>query len=179
MIEHSIDIGREYTLIRVVHLDGGVCPPQERLRQWSAVRYAPLNLQIGTTRAQRKACHALLMEHALHLIHPYRHRAVFVLHDIAVDGRIGTGTMVLRPVEFNAARNPGTCQTHQRGFDDVVVIHEMALFDFVIRHLDTSAQLRQNHHLNIFVLQPNGLPFLVLFLVADRLNDRIRINNTT
>ena len=73
MIEHRIDVGWEDTLILVVHLDGGIGPPQESLRQRRAVRHTTLNLEIGTTGAQREACHSFLVEHALHLVHPHRH----------------------------------------------------------------------------------------------------------
>ena len=47
--------------------------------------------------------------------------------------------MVLRPVELDTATNPRSCQSHESRFDDVVVIHEVALLDLVIRHLDASA----------------------------------------
>ena len=69
------------------------------------------------------------------------------------------------------------CQSHECGLDNVVVVHEVALLDFVVRHLYTSAQLWQYHDLDIFVLYPDGKPFLVDFLVRDRLDDGIGIDH--
>ena len=73
MIEHGIHIRREYTLIRIVHLYSGVGPPKEGLGQIGSIIHPTLNLQIGTTWTQCKASHTLLVEHAFHLVHPYRH----------------------------------------------------------------------------------------------------------
>ena len=71
MIEHSIDIGWEHTLIVIVHLYSWVCPPQEGLRHVGAIAHTTLNLQISTTRTKCKSCHTLLVEHTLHFVHPY------------------------------------------------------------------------------------------------------------
>ena len=179
MIEHGVYIRWEHTLIGIVHLDGRIGPPKEGLRQIRTVTNSTLNLEIGAARTQRKARHTLLVEHPLHLVHPDGHRVVFILHNGTVDRHKGTGTVVLRPVELDATRDPRSCKTHQCRFDDVVIIDEMALFDLVVSHLDASAQLRQDHHLDILVLDINGLIFLVDLLVADRLNHRVRINHTT
>ena len=141
MVEHRVDIGREHALILVVHLHGWIGPPKEGLRQTGTIRDAAFDFQVSTTRAQRKTGHTLLMEHALHLIHPHRHRTIIRFLDVTVDGQIGRRTMVLWPVELNAARYPRTRQTHQRRLDDVVVVDEVALFDFVVSHLDATAQL--------------------------------------
>ena len=54
----------------------------------------------------------------------------------------------------------------------------MTLFDLIIRHLDTSAQFWQHHHLDILILNIDGLPLFVNLLVRDRFNHRIRIHYT-
>ena len=61
----------------------------------------------------------------------------------------------------------------------MVIIDEMALFDLVVSHLDASAQLRQDHHLDILVLDINGLILLIHLLVAHCLDNRIRIYHAT
>ena len=119
------------------------------------------------------------MEHPLHLVHPYRHTAVLVLHDVAVYGQVGAGTVVLWPVELDAARYPWPRQSHECRLDDVVVIDEVALLDLIIRHLDATAQFRQHHYLEILVLQVHSPPFLRCRLVGYRLDDGIRINHAT
>ena len=75
--------------------------------------------------------------------------------------------MVLWPVELDATRDPRTCQAHQSRFDDVIIIDKMTLLDLVVGHLNTSAQLWQYHHLDIFILQIDGLPFFIYLLVRD------------
>ena len=89
MIEDGIHVWREHSLIGIVHLDGRVRPPQESLRQRGAVAHASLYFKIGTAGPERKAGGTFLVEHPLHLVHPHRHRAVFVLDDVAIDGQIG------------------------------------------------------------------------------------------
>ena len=86
MIEYGIHIRREHALIGIVHLYGGIGPPEKGLWQTGAIGYSSLNLQIGTAGAQCEACHTLLMEHALHLVHPHRYRAVLMILDGTIDG---------------------------------------------------------------------------------------------
>ena len=179
MIEHGIDIRRKHTLVGIVHLHGGIGPPEEGLRQRRTVRHATLNLQIGTAGTQRETSHPLLVEHALHLVHPHRHGAVLVLNDGGIDGHKGRWTMVLGPVELDAARYPGTRQSDECRLDDMVVIDEVALPQLVVGHLDATAQLRQYHDLDILILQVDGLPVFVYFLVTNRLDDGVRIHHTT
>ena len=152
MVEDSVHVGREDALVGVVHLDGGVSPPQERLGQRCAVAHASLNLQVGAAGPQREARHALLVEHPFHLVHPDGDRAVLVLHDVAVDGQIGRRTVVLRPVELDAATDPRARQSHQRGLDNVVIIDEVALLDLIVGHLYAATQLGHHHHLQVLVL---------------------------
>ena len=108
MIEHGIDIGWEHTLVGIVNLNGWVGPPQECLRQIGAIADATLNFEISTTRAQGKACHTLLVEHALHLVYPYGDRAILVLNNGAINGHVGGWTMVLGPVKLDTTANPRT-----------------------------------------------------------------------
>ena len=87
--------------------------------------------------------------------------------------------MVLGPVELNATTNPRTKQTYEGRLDDVVVIDKVTLCNLVVGHLYATAQLRQYHHLDVLVLNPDGQIVLVHLLVAHRLNDGIGIDHTT
>ena len=179
MIEDGIHIGGEHTLILVVHLNGRVGPPKERLGQAGTIAHPPLNLQISTAGSECEARHSFLMEHALHLVHPYRYGTVFILHDGGVDRQIGRGTMVLGPVKLDATRDPRSCQTNEGGFDDVIIIHKVALLNLVVGHLDTSAQFGQDHHFDILVFDIDSLPLLIHLLIRDRLYDRVGVYHTT
>ena len=87
--------------------------------------------------------------------------------------------MVLRPVELNTSRNPRTNQTNECWLDDVIIIHKVALSDLVVCHLHTSAKFWQHHHLDILILNPDGMIVNIFLLVAHRLDDGIGIYNTT
>ena len=179
MVEHGIHIGWEDTLIGIVHLDGWVGPPEEGLGHIRAVIEHSLYFKIGTSGTQGESRHSLLMEHLLHLAHPYGHRPVTALLDGTVGRHKGGGTVVLGPVELDATRDPGTHEPHEGRLHHMVVIHKVALLDLVISHLHPSAQFGQNHDLDIVVLQPYCLIDLVHLLVADGLNDGIGINHST
>ena len=179
MIEDGVDVGGEHALILVVHLHSGIGPPEEGLRHVGTVVQPAFDFQIGTAWAQRKACHALLMKHSFHLTHPYTHASVGILLDAGVYGHEGSGAMVLRPVEFDAARNPRTDKTYEGRLDDVVVIHKVATGYLVVGHLYAATQLGQHHHLDILILQPDGLILLVDLFVGYRLNDWVRIDHST
>ena len=87
--------------------------------------------------------------------------------------------MVLRPVELDTTTDPGTCQSHKGRFDNVIVIHKVALLDLVVRHLDTSTQFGHHHHFDILILKEHHLPLVWRGLIGYRLDDRIRINHAT
>ena len=128
-------------------------------------------------RTEGETCHAFLMEHAFHFTYPYRDTAVGVFFDGRIYRHIGAGTMVLRPVEFDTAGNPRTYQSYQSRFDDVIVIDEMAFFDFVVSHLDTSSQFGENHYFDVLIFNEYRVIGLVCFLIRHGLYDRIRINH--
>ena len=179
MIKYSIHIRREHALIFIIYLYCRISPPQECLRQIGAIANTTLYLQISTARTKRKTSHTLLMEHTLHLIHPHSNRTVFILYDGRVYGHIGTGTMVLGPVELYATRYPGTSQTNKCRFYYMVIINKMALLNLVVCHLHTSAKFWQYHHLDILILNPDSMIVYIFLLIAHRLDDGIWINNTT
>ena len=106
MVENGIDVGWEHTLVLIIHLHGRIGPPKESLRQRRTVAHAPLYFKIGTTGTKRKARCPFLMKHTLHLVHPYRHAPILILHDGGINRHIGRGTVVLRPVKLNAAADP-------------------------------------------------------------------------
>jgi hypothetical protein len=51
----------------------------------------------------------------------------------------------------------------------------MALFDLVKSHLDTAAQLGQDHYFQVFVLQEQTGVFFIFFLVGNFFNHRVGI----
>ena len=179
MIEHSIDVRWEHTLIGIIHLHCGVGPPKEGLWHIGTVVQTALDFQVGTARTQREACHSLLVEHFFHFAHPYTHATVGILLNASVNRHVGSGTVMLRPIELNAARDPRAGESHKGRLDDMVVIHKVATGNLVVGHLHAATQFGQHHHLDILVLQPDGQILFIHLLVRHGLNDGIGIDHTT
>ena len=91
---------------------------------------------------------------------------------------ISTGPVVLWQIELYAPAYPGPGKANQCRLDDVVVIDEMTLGDFVPRHLHPSSQFGQNHHFKLLVLDEYSIPFVVCFLVRDGFYYGIWIHNS-
>ena len=72
---------------------------------------------------------------------------------------------MLRPVKFDTTRNPRTSQPHECRLDYLIIIYEMTLFNFIVRHLNPTTKLGKNHYFQIFVFQKNStISFLLLFI---------------
>ena len=177
VVEHRIDVGREHALVMVVHRYGRVCPPQEGLGHIGAVIKHAFDFEVSASRTQGEACHAFLVEHPFHLAYPYRYASVGILFDGAIYRHIRAGAVVLRPVEFDAARNPRSGKPYQSGLDDMVVIDKVAFLDFIVCHLYASAQFGEHHDLDVLVLQINRMIGLVGLLVGNGFDDRVGINH--
>ena len=67
------------------------------------------------------------------------HDAPLMLLDEPTEGLDAT---MLRPVELDTAGDPGPQQPHQGGLHNFIVIHEIALFNLVIRPMYTAAEFR-------------------------------------
>ena len=112
VVEDGVYVGREDALVLVVHLHGGIGPPEEGLGQGSAVREASVDLEVRASRAQRKAHEPFLVEHTFHLVAPYGHAAVLAFFNPMVYGHVGRRAVVLRPIELDAPADPRPCEAH-------------------------------------------------------------------
>ena len=179
VIEDGIHIWREYALVGIIHLHGGVGPPEEGLRQRGTIAQPTAYFQIGTAGTQREAHEALLVKHTFHLVAPHGDASVLFLFDFVIYRQEGARAVMLGPVELDAAADPRPCQSYKCRFYDVVVIDEVALLHLVVGHLNATSQLRQYHHFDVFVLQPYGQVCLVGLLIGNRFNDGIWIHHAT
>ena len=59
----------------------------------------------------------------------------------------------------------------------MIIVNEVTLLDFVVSHLHATAQFRQNHYLQVFILQKYRLIGAVGLLVSDTFDDGIRIHH--
>ena len=166
VVEHGVDIRRKYRAIAVVDSHSRISPPKEGLGNIGGIGHYAVNLQIGASGAERKSGSAFLMSHALKFVHPHCDAPVGSLLNVAIHLHICARTVVLRPVELYPSRNPRSGQPYESRFDHTVVVDEMTLLDFVVCHLHTTAELRKNHHLDIFVLKIDGRIFAIGLFVG-------------
>jgi hypothetical protein len=88
-------------------------------------------------------------------------------------------TVVLGPVELDAAGDPGAGETDERRLDDVLTIEEVVAVDLVEADVDSAADLGQNHQPHEAVLQMDGFPGFNDRLAGDAVDQRQRIDVTT
>ena len=86
------------------------------------------------------------------------------------------GPVMLRPVELDAAAGPRPGEADQRGFDDRLVVDEVVAVGLVLRAMDASAELRQDHHVDEFVFELDRVPGARLGFFRDAVGERQRIN---
>ena len=176
VVHNSVYIRREHRLGIIVDRHRRVSPPQESLRHGSTVVQLGVDLDVRLIREDGKAGHALGAEHVLDLADNDRAAAIRILADIAVYRIVGAGAVVLRPVELDAAADPGAGQADQRRFDHVVIVNKIVVVGLIISALDAAAQLGQDHHIQIFVFQAEGVVNTVLFFILDLINNAVRVH---
>ena len=151
-------------------------PPQKRLRQRCPIREPHLDFEICLAGIERETVHAARADHAVDLVAPDGRRAVIAGNDIDVDRLKRAGPMMLRPIELDPAADPGPRQADQRRLDHAVVVDEVIVVRLVERHLNPAAELGQNHDLEIFVFEKDGVVVARRLLVGNRLHHRIGVN---
>jgi len=83
---------------------------------------------------------------------------------------------MLRPVELDATADPRPRKPHQRGLDNLVIIHKIVSVGFIVGTLNTAAQFRQHHHAQVVVFKPYGVIGLVGLFIAQGIDHRQRIH---
>ena len=176
VVHHRVHIRWKYRLGVIIDRHSRVRPPQEGLRHRRAVVELSPDLDVRLVRIQREADDPLRPVHLVHVVHEKRPASVRVFLNHMVHRHKGCRPVMLRPVEFDPARDPRTAQAHQRRLDHLIIVHEIVPVRFVIGPLDPTAQLRQNHDFYVFILQKHRVPDLILLHRADRLRRRIRVD---
>ena len=75
--------------------------------------------------------------------------------------------MVLRPVELDAAGDPGARKPYQGRLYYMIIVYKIVTVCLVISPLDAPTQSGKNHHFQVFVFQEERLILLVCFGIAD------------
>src|SRR5665213_2849991 len=132
VVRHIITVGRKKRLISFVNARSHVGPPKKTLRQRRPVIGAHLQLDDRAIGMQAYPVHPLHSAKGVVVAQPYRLGAVRVFFNFKLSRQKRGGTMMLRPVEFNAAGNPWACQTDQGGLNDRLAIDKVVTVGFVM-----------------------------------------------
>jgi hypothetical protein len=103
-------------------------------------------------------------------------RAVGVLFDLRFDRHVRCRPMMLRPVEFDAARAPRSCEPDERRLDHVLAIEKIVVVCFVEPDVDAAADFRKHHHADEFIFDVQSLPGVRDRLGRDSIVKRQRID---
>ena len=139
-----IDVRREKALVGFMHAGGHIGPPEEALHTGRAIVGARLEFHETFAGMQANAVHAFHAGHRIVVAAPDSFGAIGVLLDFIVRRQKGGRAVMLRPVEFNAAGNPRSRQSHQRGFDDVLIVYQVVTVRLILNGVDTTADFRQH-----------------------------------
>ena len=122
VVVYVFDIGREYDLVVVVDLDCEVCPPHKGVGNRCRVVYGYIGFYVRAVIVNTDGNHALHLVEIIDLAHE---------NGFTVGGTVHVhkcrGSVVLRPVELNAACDPRTCKTNHCGLYYLVVINEIVI----------------------------------------------------
>lgn len=81
-----------------------------------------------------------------------------------------------RPVELDSSADPRTAEADKSRFDHMVVIDKVIMIRLVVRSLDPASELRKDHDFQILIFQPDGMVRLILFLIINLFDRRVRID---
>ncbi len=176
MIHYRRNVRRKDGLRVVVYRDGGVCPPEKRLRQRRAVVELNVYLQRRAVWKQRHSGHSLGAEHVFNFADGDGAASVRIFKDFAVHRVKRARTVMLRPVELDSAGNPGPGKAYEGGFDHLIVVDKIIAVRLVVGALNAPAEFRQNHDKQILIFEAERLINRVARFVADRFDDGMRIN---
>ena len=172
MIGDIADVSRKEALIVLVDSGRHVRPPEKSLHKGGAIVEPDLQLEQSRTRTQAHAMHAFHPVHRLVLAKPHDAAAVSLILDGEVHRHECARSMVLRPVELDAAADPWTGQSDEGGLDDILAIDEVVAVRLVTGDMDAAAQLRKDHHADELIFQVNGGPCAVVRGVGDAIAER-------
>jgi hypothetical protein len=98
--------------------------------------------------------------------------AVGVALEGELDRHEGGGTVVLGPVELDAAGDPGAGKADESGLDDVLAVEEIVLAEFVEADMNTAADFREDHEAEELVFEVDGLPEVGNGVGSNAIDDR-------
>jgi hypothetical protein len=96
--------------------------------------------------------------------------------DCDLDRKKRRGAMMLRPVELNSSRYPGTCESNECRLDYILPVEKVITVSLVVSNVNSPTDLRQDHDTQILILKMDRLPCVFARLGGNAIDDRQRIN---
>src|SRR5581483_10165777 len=101
---------------------------------------------------------ALHASHRVVITAPDRDGAVSFPFDRNFHRHEGCRAVVLWPVEFDTARDPGPRQTDQSGLNHILPIKEVVAGALIHTNMNPTANLRHDHQPQELIFEMDGLP---------------------
>ena len=159
-----------------MHARCSIGPPEERLRKRRAVVQPHFQFEYSAPWVQADAVHPLHALHRIVIAAPDGDGAVLRSFNLRCNRHERRRSVVLRPVEFNAARDPRPCESYQRRLDDVLAIEEIVASGLVVADVNAPSDLRQDHEPQVFVFDMKGFPRPRRRLSCDAVDERERVH---
>ena len=176
MIHHGMHIRREDRLRVVIDRNGRIRPPEEGLRLGGPVVKLALDLDVGLARIEGEARLPAGTVHLIGVGDPAGLRTIRVLDQHVVHRTEGRRTVMLRPVELDTAADPRSAEADEGRLDHMIVVDEIVVVRLIVGTLDPTAELRQDHHLQILILEPDRMIRLILLFIIYFFDRRVRID---
>ena len=170
-----VDIRGEKTLVIFVDAGGDIRPPEEGLRERSAVVEAAAKLHEGAAGTEADAVHALQTVQRVVLGLPDSENSPTLVFDHDIRRQVGAGAVMLGPVELHAAGNPWPGEADKRGLDDILSVEKVVVsVRLVLTKENPATDFRQHHQPHEFILHPRRdiihrlRRFVLIHLVDER-----------
>ena len=111
MVEDGMHVRRKDRLRMIVDRKRGIGPPQERLWQRCSIIQLDKELQIGLSWVEREARGHFRPIHPVDFADPDGFAAISVMPGGILDRAERIRAVMLRPIELDSTRNPGTGQS--------------------------------------------------------------------
>ena len=176
MVRDVSHVGREKRLILIVYANADIRPPKKCLSNRCTVVKSYFCLDICLTRMQTYAHHPLHALHGLVLAEPDCDTPVLAVLDGVLRRHEGGRPMMLRPVELDTAGDPGAKQSNESRFDDMLPIKKIVPIRLVLPDVNTPANFRQDHQMDVLVFQKNGFVGFIRLLIGNPIRERVGID---
>src|SRR6185312_7617804 len=100
---------------------------------------------------QTDSMHSFHAAHGIMIAAPDCFGTVRVFLHVKIYRQKSCWSMVLWPIEFDAAGNPRASEANQCWFDNQLIVNQIVAVALILKHMNAPANFRQHHHANELV----------------------------